>query len=189
PVDLLHAFAGHQRARPRGRLVLAFRRLVQVLVVEVERLVVVVDLRQDGVGEDVGQHAQAAAGLQHQLAGGAAHPAAVPLALVLPFLGIADAGLGLDVVEPGVLDALAAGPHVLAGDRAGVAADALVEVQHHRDLGTDFHRATSAAPAGTGSAAPARPAPATLELPCSSSSQSTLSILRTITSSSRLVPT
>ena len=68
-----------------------------------------------------------------------ADPAAVPLVLVLPLLRVADAGLGLDVVEPGVLDALAAGPDVLAGDTAGMAADALVQVQHHADLCADFH--------------------------------------------------
>ena len=72
-----------------------------------------------------------------------ATPAAVPALLVFPFLRIADAGLGLDVVEPGVFHAFAVGPNVLAGDRAGVAPDALVEVQHHRDLRADFHSAAS----------------------------------------------
>src|SRR3546814_9945301 len=47
PVDLLHALAADQRARARGRLVLAVRGLVQMLVVEVERLVVIVDLQQE----------------------------------------------------------------------------------------------------------------------------------------------
>ena len=70
-------------------------------------------------------------------------PAAVPALLVLPVLGIADAGLGLDIVEPCVFHAFAAGPHVLAGDRAGVTPDALVEVQHHRDLSADLHSAAS----------------------------------------------
>ncbi len=176
PLDLLHALATDQRTRPRGGLVLAVLGGVQVLVVEIKRLVVVVDLWQVRVGEDLGQHPPAAAGTRHQLAGAGAHPAAVPLVLVLPFLGVADARLGFHVVEPGVLDALARGPDVLAGDRAGVAADALVQVQHHRDLCTDLHHTTSLladaeAPAG-----------------CSSSNQSILSILRTITNSSRLVP-
>ena len=174
PLDLLHALAADQRARAGGGLVLALRRLVQVLVVEIKGFVVVVDLRQVGVGEDLRQQAQAAAGLQRDLAVAAAHPAAVPLLLVLPFLRVADAGLGLDVVEPGVLDALAAGPDVLAGDGAGVATDAFVEVEHHRDLGTDFHHTTSFF-AATGTGSP--------------SCHSTLSILRTTTSSSRLVPT
>ncbi|KAG1320467.1 hypothetical protein G6F63_014242 [Rhizopus arrhizus] len=111
-----------------------------------------------------------------QLAGSRALPAALPLVLVFPFLGIADAGLGFHVVEPGIFDTVAAGPDVLAGDRASVAADALVQVQHHRDLCTDLHHTTSLladaeAPAG-----------------CSSSHQSILSILRTITNSSRGVP-
>ena len=176
PLDLLHALSGQQRARPCGRLVLQLGRVVQVLVIEVERLVVVVDLRQVGVGEDLGQHAPATTGARHQLAAAVAHPTAVPLFLVFPFFGITDAGFGLDVVEPGVLHAFARGPHVLAGDRAGVAADALVQVQDHRNLGTYFHHTTS------------RAAPVALEFASSPSSQSILSILRTITNSSRLVP-
>ena len=92
--------------------------------------------------------------------------------------GIADAGLGLDIVEPGVFHAFAAGPHVLAGDGAGVAADALVEVQHHRDLRADFHSAVSIwRSAGFGL------------LGIRLSSQSTFDILRMMTNSSRLVPT
>jgi hypothetical protein len=110
-------------------------------VVEVERLVVVVDLRQVGIGEDLGEDAPLGAHLRLDLAVGLADPAAVPLLLVLPFLGIADAGLGLDIVEPGVFDALAIGPDVLAGHRAGVTADALVEVEHHADLRADLHSA------------------------------------------------
>ena len=55
----------------RGRAVgnaCEFRRLLQVLVVEGERLVVVVDLRQVGIGEDVGQDAPLAADLRLDLA-------------------------------------------------------------------------------------------------------------------------
>ena len=78
-----------------------------------------------------------------ELAVALADPAAVPTVLVLPVLGVADAGLGLDVVEPGVFHALAVGPNVLAGDGAGVTPDALVEVQHHGDLRADFHSAAS----------------------------------------------
>src|SRR5690606_1659401 len=98
-------------------------------------------------------------------------PAAIPAPLVLPFLGITDTGLGLYVVEPRVFHTLAVGPHVLAGDRAGVAPNALVEVQHHADLRTDLHSAASlASSAGR-------------------SSQSTLCSCRTMTNSSRLAPT
>jgi hypothetical protein len=143
PLDLLHPLAGNQRAGPCGRHDAALGRGLQMGVVVGERLVVVVDLRQVGVGEDVGQHAPFGADARLYGAVGAALPAAFPALLVLPVLGIANAGLGLDVVEPGVFDALAAGPDVLAGDRAGVAADALVEVQHHADLRADPHAAVS----------------------------------------------
>src|SRR5690606_17796510 len=100
-----------------------------------------------------------------------AGPAAVPALLVFPVLGKADAGLGLDVVEPGVFDAVAAGPDVLAGNGAGVAPDAFIEVQHHADLSANLHSAASRAGAA------------------GSSSQSTLSSFLTMTNSSRLEPT
>ncbi len=140
PFDLVHALAGDQRARARHRLVLAlFGRVVQVLVVEIERLVVIVDLRQVRVGEDFRQHADAVAHARLQLAVDFADPAALPLLLVFPVLRVADAGLAFHVVEPGVFHAFAAGPDVFAGDRAGVAADAFVQIQHHADLRTNFH--------------------------------------------------
>ena len=139
PLDLLDALAGDQRPRAGGGEVLHLRRRLQVVVVEGEGLVEVVDLRQVGVAEDVGEDAPLGALLRLDVAAGVAHPAAVPALLVLPVLGVTDAGLGLDVVEPGVFDALAAGPDVLAGDRAGVAADALVEVQDLADLRADLH--------------------------------------------------
>ena len=143
PLDLLHALAGDQRARARGRHRRHFRRLLQVLVVEGERLVVVVDLRQIGIGEDIGQHPPFRTDARLDLAVLLAAPAAVPAFLVFPILRIADARLGLDVVEPGVFHAFPAGPDVLAGDRTGVTPDALVEIEHHRDLGADFHSAAS----------------------------------------------
>ena len=173
PMDLVHLLAGQHRHRTRGRRRLRQRRVLQVLVVVGVGLVVVVDLRQVRVGEQIGQDAQLAALARFQLAAGRAVPAALPLALVLPFLGIADAGLGFHVVEPGVLDAVAAGPDVLAGDRAGMAADALVQVQHHADLGAYPHDCFSSCCVSTNGP----------------SSQSTFFILRSTTNSSRLAPT
>ena len=177
PLDLLHALAGDEAAWARGGRGLAFRRRLQVVVVEREGLVVVVDLRQVGVGEDAHEQLPLAA-----LAGGdgavrVAHPAAVPLVLVFPFLGVTNAGLAFHVVEPGVFHAGAAGPDVFAGDGTGVAANALVQIQHHADLCANFHRVFSLR------AQACAPVSDT-----SSSSQSTRSILRTSTNSSRLVP-
>src|SRR5690625_7167598 len=90
-------------------------------VVVVPRLVVVVDGRHVGVGEDVREYPPAAADARLQFAVRAPLPAALPTLLIFPLFGIADTGFGFDVVEPGVLDALARCPHVFARDRAGVA--------------------------------------------------------------------
>ena len=87
-----------------------------MIVVEGKRLVVVVNLRQIGIGEDAHQQLPLTALARLDLAVGQTMPAAVPFVLVLPFLGITDARLGLHVVEPGVLHAGATGPDVLAGD-------------------------------------------------------------------------
>ena len=177
PHDLVHLLAGDQAARARGRRRLHLRRRLQVSVVESERLVVVVDLGQVRVGEDLHQQLPLAALARHDRAVGTAHPAAVPLVLVLPFLRVADARLGLDVVEPCVLHARPAGPDVLAGHRARVAADALVEVQHLADLGADLHTTSPCSCVGRISSSAT-----------GVSSQSILFILRTTTNSSRLVP-
>src|SRR5262249_9605948 len=131
-----------------------------------------VDLRQVRVREDVGQDLPLAALARLDLPVGLADPAAFPLLLVLPFARIADARLGLHVVEPGVFHPRPGGPDVLAGDRAGVAPDALVEVQDHADLGAYFHFPAPCSVAASGS-----------------SIQSTFAILRTTTNSSRFAPT
>ena len=176
PLDLLHPLAADQRTRAGRRHDLALGRRLQMGVVEGERFVVVVDFRQVRIGEDVGQDTPLGADARLDGAVGAALPAALPALLVLPILGIADAGLGLDVVEPSVFDTFAAGPDVLAGDGAGVTADALVEVQHHADLRADPHVTVSLCEAGC-------------MVGLVPSSQSTLFMRLMTMNSSRLLPT
>ncbi len=64
---------------------------------------------------------------------------AAPAFLILVGARIALSGPGFDVVEPHVLGTGPVRPRLLAGDRTGVAADALVEVHHHRHLCHDLH--------------------------------------------------
>src|SRR5690606_7656812 len=104
------------------------------------RLVVVVDGGHLGVGEDGGELLRPPAGLELELPAPVQGPAALPDLLVLVGARVAQAGPGLDVVEPHVLGAGAVGPRLLARHRAGVAADALVEVHHHRHLRHDSHQ-------------------------------------------------
>jgi hypothetical protein len=120
--------------------VLARRGVQQHVVLVRPRLVVVVDLGQLGVREDPSELRQAAAGLEAQSAALVAHPAALPFLLVLVAARVADARPGLDIVEPHVLDTRPVRPRLLAGDAAGVASDALVEVHHHRHLRHDLHQ-------------------------------------------------
>src|SRR5699024_3453258 len=86
---------------------------------------------------------QLAAGLELEPAVLAQRPAALPLLLVLVAARVALAGPGLDIVEPHVFGALAVRPRLFARDRARVAADALVEVHHHRHLRHDSPRRAS----------------------------------------------
>ena len=139
--------AGDQRPRLGDREVVAERRRGELLVVVGPGLVVVVDGGQHRVAEDAEQLPDPAAGLEREPAAAVERPAALPLLLVLVAPWVALSGPGLDVVEPDVLDAGAVGPGLLAGDRAGVAADALVEVHDHGQLRHDLHqRVTSLVP-------------------------------------------
>ena len=140
PPREVHRLAGELGVRARDGVAVSERRVDERLVVVGERLVVVVDRGQVGVGEDRQQLLDLPAGLQSQPALAVELPAAVPARLVGPLARIALPGLGLDVVEPDVLGAGPVGPDLLAGDRAGVAADALVEVHDHRDLRLDAHQ-------------------------------------------------
>ena len=122
-----------------GRLVVAGRRVEQILVAEGERLVVVFQRRaargcRTASSGRRASSAGAGAGLAVlQL------PAAAVVLLVFPLGRIAGAGPGLDIVPPHVLGALAVGPQVLAGDRAGVAADAFVQVEEHAHMSANVH--------------------------------------------------
>ena len=81
---------------------LAFRRVVQVLVVVVKRLVVIVDARQVRVSEDFTQQHRAVTHARLQLAVDFTDPAALPLLLVFPVGREAGARLAFHVVEPGI---------------------------------------------------------------------------------------
>src|SRR5829696_8449125 len=139
PIEV-HRLAGELRDRPRHRLVLGKLRVRQRLVVVGPGFVEVVYGGEVRVKEDVCELSQLAAGLELELAVLTQSPAAFPAFLVFVELRVADARFGLDVVPPLVLGALAARPDVLAGHRAGVAPDALVEVHHHRHLRLDAHQ-------------------------------------------------
>src|SRR5262245_8910305 len=143
---------------------------MQILVLEVEGFVVVVYFGQIGIGEDTPLPSKLGA----DLAVGQAPPATLPAILVFPVLWIADTGLGLDIIEPGVFNAFARRPHILACDRAGMAADTFVEIQDFADLRADLHSAASLYKLFSASGL---------------SFQSTSRILRMITNSSRLEPT
>src|SRR6185295_8916826 len=97
------------------------------------------DRGQVGVGEDRQQLLDLAAGLEAQPPLAVELPAPLPAGLVGPLARVALAGVCLDVVEPDILGPRSVGPDLLAGHRAGVAADALVEVHDHRHLGHDAH--------------------------------------------------
>jgi len=136
----LGVLTGDERLRPGDGEVVAERRLYEVLVVVGPRLVVVTELGLDRAGEDAEQLADPAPGLEGEVAAAVERPAATPLILVLVATRIPLPRAGFHVVEPHVLGSRAVGPGLLAGDGAGVAADALVEVHDHRHLSHDAHQ-------------------------------------------------
>jgi hypothetical protein len=60
--------------------------------------------------------------------------------LVLPFLGVADARFGLDVVPEHILGAFAVGPDVFTGQAAGVAPQAFIKIKNKTYLLFYLHR-------------------------------------------------
>ena len=142
-------------------------------IVEGERFVIIVDFRQIRVGENLGKKPPFSAHPRLQ-ATALLGPSAVPPFLVFPILGITDARLGLDIIEPSIFHAFTAGPDVFAGHRTGVTADTFIKVQDLADLCANLHAICSPANAPSGN---------------SSSNQSTLDNLRTMTNSSRFDPT
>jgi hypothetical protein len=136
-VDVL---TGDQRLGPGDRRVFLGRGVGQRAVVVGPRLVVVRDGGQLGVEENRRQTLQPAATLEGEPSTAVQLPAALPLLLVLVATRIPLSRAGLHVVEPHILGASPIGPRLLTGHRAGVAADALVEVHHHRHLGHHAHQ-------------------------------------------------
>ena len=134
PDDLIHPLTVNQRAGAGGREVIPLRGAVQILVIEGERFIVIVNLRQHGVGENFRQDAHFSAEARGQLAVNTADPSALPLILIFPVFRIADTRFGFDVIKPRILHPFAPGPDVLTGDRAGVAANAFIEIQYHANL-------------------------------------------------------
>ena len=110
--DLVHPLAGDQRARTGDRLMFALRRVMQILVVIIKRLVVIIDARQMRVGED----------FPNSIARLPMRGCSLPLILriqppfhflVFPVVRETDARLTFHVVEPGVFHPFTAGPDVL----------------------------------------------------------------------------
>src|SRR5699024_11663162 len=139
----VQALAVEQGLRRSRGYVLLLRGREQIVVFVAPGLVVVLDARQLRIREDGCELLQLAAGLELEPAVPAQRPAALPLLLILVTARVALAGTGLDIVEPHVFGALAVRPRLLARDRTRVAADALVEVHHHRHLRHDSHQRAS----------------------------------------------
>ncbi len=114
--DLVHALAGDQRAWAGDRLVFAFRRVMQVLIIKIKRLVVIIDARQMRVSKDFTQQQRAVTHAWLQFTVDFTDPAALPLLLVFPVGGEAGTRLAFHVIEPGVFHTFAAGPDVFTGD-------------------------------------------------------------------------
>src|SRR3989344_1121134 len=107
-------------------------------IVVSKRLVIVVYFRHIRVGKNVEELGGTATGFKLQLAI-LELPATVPYILILPLFGITHARLRFHVVKPGVFHAFSVSPHVLAGNRAGVTADAFVQVKDKGELCAYFH--------------------------------------------------
>ena len=134
PPFYLHALLGNQGTGAGHRLMILALGVDERFVIVSPRLVIIVHFRLVGMIEELGQPFQFGTGTQTQLAVFEL-PATLPFFLIFPMLGIADAGLGFYIIEVHVFRTLAVGPDILAGDGARMAANALVKIHDHRNLG------------------------------------------------------
>ncbi len=119
--------------RSCDRRLLGLFGIMQIVVgegIDITIAVVILHFRRVGIEEEIGQHVALVAIAKLQFIADPL-PAALPQVLVFPLLRITDAWLGLDIVPPHVFGALAVRPYILAGDRAGVAANALLQIESH----------------------------------------------------------
>jgi hypothetical protein len=92
--------------------------------------VVIRHLRCVGIEKEIGEHVAPTAIAKFQFIADP-FPSSLPQILVFPLLRVTDARLGLHIVPPHVFGAFPIRPYVLAGNRAGVAADTLLEIEGH----------------------------------------------------------
>lgn len=129
----------HRNSTGRG-LIIPLRSVEEVLVIVGPGFEIVINTREIGVIKDVRESPPLALKAKAALPRARVTlPPTTILLLVLLKGPVADTGLCLNVIPEDVLGALTICPDVLAGDRAGVATDALVKVEDHRKLGTDVH--------------------------------------------------
>ena len=100
--------------------------------------VVIRHFRHVGIEKEIGEHVGLAAVAKFQLIA-ILHPSSFPQILVFPLLRIADAWLGFHIVPPHVFGAFPVRPYILAGNRTGIAANTLLQVEGHAYLSFYFH--------------------------------------------------
>ena len=141
PGDSIDVVTGDLADRTCNREILGIPRGAEQLVVLIRpRFVVVVQHRHARGRKNLAEDGESSPRTRHNFASLRALPPATPFLLVLPLRRIATTGAGLNIVEPHVLSARAVRPCLLAGNRTGVAPNALVQVHYHRDLSHDFHQ-------------------------------------------------
>ena len=90
--------------------------------------------------EDIADNLQLACGLELDLVLlFVLLPTTLVLILVFPLRGEPGARLGFNVIPPHIVGAFTVRPNVLTSDTARVAADALVQMEHHADLRSYVH--------------------------------------------------
>ena len=130
-LNLIHLLTGNHRERPRRRWCLHPALSFQRGEIKGEGLVIVLDLRQIGIGEQLRHHSRAVAKAQFRAAVLAPDPSATIFLLILPCFRITGAGLRLHIIPPCIFHPPARCPDILACHRACMASYALVQVEDH----------------------------------------------------------
>lgn len=126
-------------------LMLPRRRIDEIFIIVRPGLIVIIDGRQVRIVENLQKFGRTAAGQKLQSVV-PDRPTAFPVLPAFPPFGIAYSRFGFHIVVPDIFSALPVGSYIFAGDAAGVAAEAFVEIHDHGQLSSNLHTSSPPPP-------------------------------------------
>lgn len=128
-LDIINKIEGDKRERKGGRNGEDLEWSMEMEVIEIERLVIIVDLRKVGIGENIGEDEKFWENIRIDIEVIIEKKEEVKIIMVLKLIGKKEEGIGIEIVEKGILEELKIGKEVFESDGEGVEEDKIVEIK------------------------------------------------------------